>query len=180
MAYPHTPQLQFPLKDYIVNALRFGVRGFYGGVDWGVHLGDDIVRRAGTAVYSIGRGSVVYSAMHPGSVSRGNWGNVIIVAHKNPLTRKVFYALYAHLGSRLKKRGERVACGEKIGVIGKGYTAENGWWEPHLHFSIYTGPWKGEVLPGYYKKEHKRTKLSYWEDPQKFINTYNKKKEIAI
>ncbi len=34
-----------------------------------------------------------------------------------------------------------------MGFVGKGETAENGFWDAHLHFAIYTGPWKDQVLP---------------------------------
>jgi murein DD-endopeptidase MepM/ murein hydrolase activator NlpD len=168
MAYPHTPQVGFPLKNYRVNARGFGVEV----AGWGIHLGEDILRPAGTPVYSIGRGRVVYSALHPGSDARGNWGNVIIVAHKNPRTRKVFFALYGHMGKRLKQKGERVKMGEKIGTVGAAYSRENGWWVAHVHFGVYIGRWKGVVLPGYYKKGSGRTKMTDWKEPQSFITQY--------
>ncbi|HBP00705.1 MAG: hypothetical protein UY41_C0018G0010 [Candidatus Moranbacteria bacterium GW2011_GWE1_49_15] len=173
MAYRHTPKLDFPLKGYAVDALDFGERGVYAGTDWGVHLGEDVLRRGGTKVYSAGRGKVVYSELHPGSKEKGNWGNVIIIAHKNPKNGKAFFSLYGHLGERFKEKGDRVEIREAIGVVGKANTPENGWWdEEHLHFSIYTGPWEGKVLPGYFKSGQKRTKLSFWKDPSNYIRKY--------
>ena len=168
MAYPHTKQLVFPLEDYRVNARGFGVR-----LDgWGTHLGEDVLRSAGTPVMSIGRGRIVYAALHPGSEARGNWGNIIIVAHKNPRTRDVFYAVYGHLGKRLKQKGERVEMGEQIGTVGASYTRANGFWVAHVHFGVYVGPWKGEVLPGYYREGSGRTKLEYWVSPSKYVSNY--------
>ncbi|MFZ5364658.1 MAG: M23 family metallopeptidase [Patescibacteria group bacterium] len=172
MAYPYTPKLILPLEKYKVNSYKFGQKCTYDKVYWGIHLGEDINIKAGTAVKSIGRGKVVYSALHPGSKEKGNWGNIIIIAHKNPKTKKAFYSLCAHLQNRLVKKGDRVKAGQKIGTVGKASTPQNGWWkEAHLHFAIYMGPWTGKVLPGYWKKGSK-TKLSHWKTGSKFVKVY--------
>lgn len=161
-----------PTDPYVVNGPRFGERCTYDGTYWGVHLGEDANMPAGTSVRAIGRGRVVYSAFHPGTKDKGNWGNIIVIAHKHPKTKKNFFSLYAHLGRRLKERGERIECGDIIGVVGRGYSPANGWWEEHLHFSIYGGPWKGKVLPGYWKPGQHRTMKSYWESPSVFVRKF--------
>ncbi len=175
MAYPYTPKIQFPLDDYEVNGFKFKKSHcVYQGVDWGVHLGEDCNKKAGTKVKAIGRGKVVYSALHPGSQEKRNWGNIIIIAHKNPTMRKVFLSLYAHLGKRLVFKGDKVEMGDTIGFIGKSNTPDNGWWQDsHLHFAIYTGMWNGKVLPGYYKKGQNLTKLSDWENPSRWMEKYS-------
>ncbi|MFA5986370.1 MAG: M23 family metallopeptidase [Parcubacteria group bacterium] len=174
MAYPYARQLCYPVDEYRVNGLGFGVYGIFGGVDWGEHLGEDVICSAGTPVVSIGRGSVVYSALHAGSATKGNWGNIIIVVHKHPVTHKLFYTLYGHLGERNKKKGARVDMGDVIGLVGKSNTVDNGWWqEEHLHFGIYVGAWDGTVLPGYFKSEQKRTKKEDWVRPSDFIAQYS-------
>jgi len=76
----------------------------YDGIFWGKHLGEDCNTRAGVKVMAVGRGKVVYSACHPGSKEKRNWGNVIIIAHKHPKTKKVFFSLYGHLAERLVKK----------------------------------------------------------------------------
>jgi len=173
MAYPLTPKLQFPLVRYKVNSHPFKQECTYDDKYWGLHLGEDVNTKEGTAVRTIGLGKVVYSALHPGTREHGNWGNIIIIAHKNPKTKKRFFSLYAHLNHRMVQKGDSVTQDQLIGDIGKANTPENGWWkEAHLHFAIYTGLWKGKVLPGYYKKGSKQTRLSYWENPTKFIQTY--------
>ncbi|MDX1536011.1 MAG: M23 family metallopeptidase [Candidatus Spechtbacterales bacterium] len=173
MAYPHTPKLEFPLKNYKVNSYDFMEECTYDDVYWGFHLGEDINKRADTKVMAIGRGRVVYSALHPGTKEHSNWGNIIIIAHKHPKTKQVFFSLYAHMKERLVEKGDRVNGGDIIGSIGKANTPENGMWhESHLHFSIYTGPWKGKVLPGYYRKDQKLTKRNYWKRPSEFIERY--------
>lgn len=173
MAYPHTPKLIFPLKNYQVNSYKFKQDCTYNKVKWGIHLGEDINIPAGTKVKSIGRGRVVYSKLHPGTEEKGNWGNIIIIAHKHPKTKKVFFSLYGHLQKRLARKGRRVKLGQPIGTIGKTNTPQNGWWKKeHLHFAIYTGSWKGKILPGYWTKNSKRTKLKYWQKPSEFIKNY--------
>ena len=123
MAYPYTYQIKFPLNDYKVDGCKFREdHCVYGGVDWGIHLGEDCNKKAGTKVRAIGRGKVVYSALHSGSEKKRNWGNIIIVAHKNPATREVFFSLYAHLGEKRVLKGDRVEAGDFIGVIGKANT----------------------------------------------------------
>lgn len=181
MAYPYTPQLGLPLKNWEVNDVGFLQRQAYSNVDWGKHLGEDCIKKAGSPVKTIGRGKVVYSALHtsptpPESEGKkgSNWGNIIIIAHKNPRTKKVFFSLYGHLGKRMVKKGKRVELGQQIGIVGKGWTKENGWWnQSHLHLAIYIGPWKGIVLPGAYRRGEKRTKLDYWRAPTEFIENYS-------
>lgn len=182
MAYPYTYKLQNPLKEWKLNGTRHREKQEYGGVDWGWHLGQDSIVKPGTAVNCIGKGVTVYSSMH--SVNSppkeqgqkgSNWGNIIIIAHKNPRTKKIFYSLYGHLKNRLVQKGDGVQIGQKIGEIAAGWTKNNGWWKiPHLHFAIYTGPWKGKVLPGAYHKNSKRTKIKYCAEPVKFIKNYIK------
>ncbi len=172
MAYPFTPTTQPPLKNYHVNSFNFNEWCKYDGVVWGYHLGEDVNCRAGTKVLASGRGHVVYAALHPGTRKKRNWGNIIIVAHKNPRTRKNFFTLYGHLGYRLVRKGQRVEVGQVLGTVGRANSAENGFWESHLHFSVYIGPWKGKVLAGYWKKGMKRTKRSFWRKPSSFISSY--------
>jgi murein DD-endopeptidase MepM/ murein hydrolase activator NlpD len=180
MAYLHTPQLDFPFKKWKVNSYKFKERCIYDKVDWGFHLGEDCNVKAGTIVKSIGRGKVVYSALRASKESpkKGgyrNWGNIIIIAHKNPKTKNVFYSLYGHLGKRFVERGDKVELGQKIGIIAKAWTQNNGWWEDsHLHLAVCFAPFKqGKVFPGYWKEKQGRTKLKHWKAPTAFIKNYN-------
>lgn len=172
MAYLTTPKLVFPLENYGVNGVPFGKRSEYDGVFWGVHLGEDCIVPAGTDVRAIGRGRVVYAALHEGTQEKGNWGNILIIRHKHPKKKLVFYSLYAHLGACFKRIGERVELGEPLGFVGESFTPQNGFWEAHLHFAIYTGLWKDEVLPGYWKEGDDRTRPEWWRVPSEFIRTY--------
>jgi len=177
MAYLTTPKLAFPVDPYVVNGLPFGKRAEYNGATWGVHLGEDLVVPAGTDVRVIGRGTVVYAALHPGTEEKGNWGHVVIIRHKRPRSRNgIFYSLYGHLGTTFKRIGEKVDCGEPLGFIGEANTPENGFWPAHLHFAISIGPFKDEVLPGYWKEGETRTQPEWWVVPSEFIRGYEEKK----
>ena len=185
MAYRNTYKLIYPLGNFKNTNLNFNEISFYDDKYWGVHLGVDMIAKAGTKVFAIGRGVVVYSKLHlgelnaNGSIKQRNWGGIVIIAHKNPNDKKVFYSLCGHLGKRYVKIGDGVEAGDLIGTIGESMTESNGLWESeHLHFSIYHGPFNKKVLPGYYKKESDNTMLEYWEDPIKFIKKYNGKKKL--
>ena len=166
--------LTYPLKDFVVNGLPFGKRSTHNREFWGIHLGEDCIVPAGTDVFAIGNGKIVYSALHAGDEEKGNWGHIIIIEHTQAWTRKKFYSLYGHLGSCYKRIGEKVKRGEPIGFIGKDYTKENGYWLAHLHFAIYTGPWNNKVLPGYWKEGDTETDPQHWQAPSEFIKEQQK------
>ena len=180
MAYRNTPKLRLPLKEMEKISSSFQERNIFDKRFWGIHLGIDMDAPAETQVFSIGRGTVVYSKLHPGEFSadekilKRNWGGIVIIAHKNIKNRKVFYSLYGHLGKRYVKKGDSVEIGELIGMVGKSMTESNGIWEDeHLHFAIYDGPYHAKVLPGYYKRYEDIEKLKYWKEPLEFIKKYN-------
>lgn len=179
MLYRNTLRVKFPLDDVGNVTLNFKQKSFYDKKYWGLHLGADITAKAGTPIASIGNGIVVYSRLHPGMFSKKgkivkrNWGGIVIIAHKNPKNKKIFYSLYGHLGKRFVKKGDLVKIGDAVGSVGKTMTIANGIWEDeHLHFAIYTGPFRGIVMPGYLRNNN--TKLNYWKDPIKFIKNYSK------
>jgi murein DD-endopeptidase MepM/ murein hydrolase activator NlpD len=180
MAFRKTPKLIFPLGSYTSISLPFMHRTAYSGTYWGFHLGTDLDAVVDTEVFAIGRGVVVYSKLHPGEfspegeIAKRNWGGIVIIAHKHPNAKKVFYSLYGHLGKRYVKKGDAVEMGQVIGAIGKSLTESNGLWEQeHLHFAIYGGVFKSGVLPGYYNEEEKNTNPEDWADPVEFIKKYN-------
>lgn len=180
MAFRNTPKLSFPLKETENISSVFQERNIFDKRFWGIHLGVDINAPVGTEIFSIGRGVVVYSKLHPGEFSpegeilKRNWGGIVIIAHKNIKNRKIFYSLYGHLGKRYVKKGDSVEIGELIGTIAKSMTESNGIWEQeHLHLAIYSGPFHARVLPGYYKKIEDLKNLKYWKEPLEFIRKYN-------
>jgi murein DD-endopeptidase MepM/ murein hydrolase activator NlpD len=179
MPFRNTPFFNYPVGNFKNISLFFGEPSSYDGKYWGVHLGIDLNIPKDTKIFSAGRGVVVYSKLHPGEffpnkkIAQRNWGGIIVIAHKNPIDKKIFYSLYGHLGKRYVKKGDRVELGELIGTCGEAMSESNGIWEQeHLHFAIYQGQFHKRVLPGYYNKQEKRTRLEDWADPVEFIKTY--------
>ena len=182
MTYRITPKIIYPIGNFKKIISNFWDKDSYDGEIWGTHLGVDIAAEAGTKIFAIGRGVVVYSKLHlgelapDGKIAQRNWGGLVIIAHKEPKTKKVFYSVYGQLGKRYVKKGDLVEMGEFLGTVGGSLTESNGLWErEHLHFAIYEGPFHEKSLPGYHKRETDLTKLEYWRDPIKFIESYNKK-----
>jgi len=89
--------------------------------EWRAHLGVDYAAPQGTPVRNVGIG-VVESAGQ-----KGGYGNAVVVKHNNGHS-----TVYAHLSKMLVKRGQSVAQGQVIGLVGS-----TGWATgPHLHFEF--------------------------------------------
>jgi murein DD-endopeptidase MepM/ murein hydrolase activator NlpD len=174
----YTPTLTFPLKNITTNGAQFLEETTIDKIYWGKHLGSDFNAVAGTEVYGIGAGKVLYAKLHAAKKQqkgiRRNWGYIVIVIHRCIYTSKFFYSLYGHLAEPLVRVGETITTGQVIAHVAKEYTLENGWWEAHLHLGIYRGPWEEKVLPGYYRKDQQLTELEYWKDPLLFIENYQR------
>lgn len=184
-------QLQLPVDNYTTGDYHaFGVTIRRHLVLWATHLGDDVAAEAGTVVRAIGQGEVVLAQTVPGSEAHRSWGGLVVLRHdsnvkaQNPNDKSspntkypipnTFYSIYGHLEDIHVPVGERVQLGQPLGMVADGPTPENGWWRnPHLHFAIYTGPWEGNVPPGYWRPDQFwRTKRKWWHDPQKFIASH--------
>lgn len=155
-----------------MSGYRFGQRVWRRGFLPSVHLGDDVIVPPGTPVRAIGDGRVVWSEIRLGSPEHRNWGGMVVIQHRSDA--KSFFSVYGHMKAVALDEGAWIKQGDVIGKVGDSNSPENGWWEtPHLHFSIYTGPWRKEVLPGYWRPEEwRRTKVKWWRDPQQFIKEY--------
>ncbi len=180
--YPEPDKLTLPVDTYKLGDLySFGTRIRRHIIFWAIHLGDDIAAPAGTTVKAIGKGKVVWAQMRPGSEERRDWGGVVILGHTNPRDHSIFYSVYGHLAGLAVNEGAGVTGGQTLGTVAAAKTPENGWWlHSHLHFAIYTGPWKNQILPGWARPEHrfmrgssKQTKLAWWHSPRKFISRYS-------
>lgn len=167
--------LRFPVDRYEVTGYAFGQRVRSRKILWARHLGDDIIADPGTGIRCIGDGKVVWSEMRLGTPEHRNWGGLVVIGHTNSATGLPFYSVYGHMNNLAVSQDSSVTIGEKIGEIAAGDTPENGCWKlPHLHFGIYTGPWTGNVLPGYARPFEGRTKFSWWQNPKPFIERYVK------
>ena len=133
-----------------------------------VHVGDDVSwQEDHAAVLALADGVVRAVRCEP------SWGYLVIVEHA--LDRSVrpalagyaerfaktieqpvigpegdirLCSLYAHLGSFIRVRpGEGVSAGQKLGVIGRTLTAENGGYPAHLHLGLHLGPFAQTPRP---------------------------------
>lgn len=85
------------------------------------HNGVDYGAPTGTAVRSVGDGTVEFAGVQNG------YGNVVILKHRNNHS-----TLYAHLSRVNVRKGESVSQGQTIGAVGA-----TGWATgPHLHFEF--------------------------------------------
>lgn len=91
---------------------------------WRQHLGTDYGAPSGTAVRSVGDGTVDFAGWQNG------FGNVIHLRHAGDRT-----TVYAHLSRIDVKKGQKIEQGQKIGAVGA-----TGWATgPHLHFEFRVG-----------------------------------------
>lgn len=88
---------------------------------WRAHLGVDYAAPTGTAVRSVGDGTVEFAGVQNG------FGNVVMVKHRNNNT-----TVYAHLSRIFVKKGQSIDQGQNLGAVGS-----TGWATgPHLHFEF--------------------------------------------
>ncbi|MBN2654662.1 MAG: peptidoglycan DD-metalloendopeptidase family protein [Nitrospirae bacterium] len=87
------------------------------------HHGLDYTAAAGTPVSSVGDGTIIFKGR------KGQYGNLIIIRHKNG-----WGTYYGHLSKFAKgiKRGSRVGQGDLIGYVGSTGLATG----PHLHYEV--------------------------------------------
>ncbi len=86
------------------------------------HTGIDIGARQGSNIVAANSGTVITS----GWSTRG-YGNYVVIDHGGGMS-----TLYAHMSKRLVSKGQKVAKGDVIGLVGStGYSTG-----PHLHFEI--------------------------------------------
>ena len=111
------PYFSWPLIGTLSSA--FGIRHHR------PHQGIDIAAAKGTPVRASRAGHVIYA----GNVIRG-YGNMVIIKHMDS-----YSTVYAHLSRFKVKKGQFVARGQLIGLVGHtGHAFGN-----HLHFEIRDG-----------------------------------------
>jgi murein DD-endopeptidase MepM/ murein hydrolase activator NlpD len=114
-----------PLASPVVDAHRrtsgFGRRRDPFRNRIGFHRGIDLAAARGTPIYAPAAGEVV-------RVGRlGGYGNTVEIDHGNGVVTR-----YAHLHAYLVKRGETVAPGERIGLMGRSGRTTG----VHLHYEV--------------------------------------------
>ena len=85
------------------------------------HEGIDIAAVAGSPIYAVAEGQVIFSGFHAG------FGRVLGVRHSDEVT-----TLYAHCWTTRVGVGDRVNAGTVLGFVGDTGRATG----PHLHFEV--------------------------------------------
>ena len=115
-ALPHLVMLRWPHHGGITTYF-----GDVGPLSPHGHAGVDIAGVWGEPVRAAADGNVVVAGWHPA------YGNNVIILHDGGLSTR-----YGHLAALLVKRGQPVAAGQVIGLLGStGYSTG-----PHLHFEV--------------------------------------------
>lgn len=126
----------------------------------GYHTGVDIEYEdinEDVPIYAITNGTVVSSGFVNG------YGGVISIKHQ--INGQTYIAVYGHLDPEsLISNNSPVTAGQKIGILGDGYTSETDGERKHLHFSLRLG--NNINLAGYVKSS---SELNNWIDPQNII-----------
>ncbi len=125
----------------------------------GYHTGADAETTASEAttdvpIYSIADGTVVFAGHVNG------YGGVMMIQYT--INGETVTALFGHLRitSFTVKKGDKATTGQKIAVLGTGYSSETDGERKHLHFGIIKGAninYKGYVQT--------KGELSAWDDP---------------
>jgi len=126
-------------------------RGYHTGVD--VEYADV---EGEVEVRAVAKGEVLVSRNASG------YGGVMVIEHE--IRGEKYFMIYGHLQQKsMLKVGEKVENGEKIGILGKGYSLETDGERRHLHFGIS----KTNNIRGY--SENEAELKSNWIDPVVFI-----------
>lgn len=122
----------------------------------GYHVGVDVEYKDVTAdvpVYALADGKIVYSGWLSG------YGGVFMIEFN--LNDSPHTTLYGHIRpSSLPLKNKAVTKGEKLAVLGTGYTHETDGERRHLHFAILSN--RRIDLLGYVQQ---KSQLSGWIDP---------------
>ena len=127
-----------------------------------IHMGIDIGGPVGTPCMAFADGEVSHFGYNP---EPGDYGNVVITQHN--IGGVSVWALYGHMDAasiKEKTIGQKVSAGEEIAWFGN--YAENGGWEPHLHFQLSLVEPKTHDLPGVVAPDDREQALLDYPDPR--------------
>lgn len=126
----------FPLKKVVKPLFAIEFMGQY-------HVGQDCGWfLEGLPVHSIADG-IVRSMTHESS-----WGNLLVIESK--VAGTMITHLYGHLAEEMDVSvGDSVRAGQKIGMLGRAVSYENGGYWPHLHLGIERLPYDEARCVGY-------------------------------
>jgi murein DD-endopeptidase MepM/ murein hydrolase activator NlpD len=114
----HTPAIR-PTRGWITSGFGYRQSPFTGKREF--HKGLDIANRKGTKIMSAADGVVTYVG------PRGFFGNLMIIDHGHGITTR-----YAHLEKTFVKKGDHVARGNTIALMGNTGRSTGA----HLHYEV--------------------------------------------
>ena len=126
-----------------------------------IHVGIDINGPIGTPCMAFTDGKITHFGYNP---EPGDYGYVVITNHK--ISGINIWALYGHLSSDSidKSIGQKIQRGETIAWFGP--EAENGGWDPHLHFQLSLIEPETHDLPGVVSAKDRLKALQNYPDPR--------------
>jgi len=114
---------QSSVSAQATGSFMWPVRGVITQYPWAQHVAVDIGAPLGRPIVAADAGVVLEAGW-----TNVGYGNYVIISHGNG-----FRTLYGHMSKILVTRGQKVAKGQQIGLVGStGHSTG-----PHLHFEIY-------------------------------------------
>ncbi|MEE9309820.1 MAG: M23 family metallopeptidase [Cocleimonas sp.] len=110
----------FPVKAGYITS-HYGMRKDPFTGKRAMHRGIDIGARAGTSIYPVGEGKVIFSG------SKASFGKIVEIEHSSTVVSR-----YSHLKKSLVKKGQRVTTRDIIAQVGSSGRSTG----PHLHLEI--------------------------------------------
>lgn len=117
LLYGGSPRFTWPVQGRITS--------FYGKRSSGMHYGLDVAAPYGSKIRAVSQGLVIKAGWQKG------YGRTVIINH-GPLR-----SLYAHCARLLVARGDRVAKGQVVALVGQSGRATGA----HLHFEVRSPRW---------------------------------------
>ncbi len=116
----HTPSI-WPAKGWFSRGFGMHYDPFTGYKQ--MHRGIDIAAQPGTPIVAPAKGKVIFAGWDSGGL-----GNLVVIEHGYG-----FVTRHGHMSKVLVKRGQEIARGDRIGLMGStGYSTGS-----HLHYEVY-------------------------------------------
>jgi len=154
----------FPVSGEVADSISYPVSGSivqdFGGAR--KHLGEDLRAAVNDPVYAPCNANIFNSGIHRG------YGGAVVAQFTRPDGEQDVWLVGHMFTSSLRGTGH-VNKGEVIGTVAD--RANNGGWDPHIHFAVRKGPHPGSwVYPGY-AGNNSQTMANFY-DPSDYITNY--------